>query len=115
PLARALAELDPAPAHALERMARELNLGGLLGEHVAESGPLHGRGAGGLLRRDVERRRRDRTRRDQRGVVRRGAHRTWVTDPASMPAMPSTWSVALPAVTSTVSTVPEREAPFASM
>src|SRR3954449_9912264 len=115
-LERALAELDPAAAHALERVSRELDLSGLLGEHVAERRPLDGRRRGGRLlrRRDVERRGRDRARRDQRGVVRRRAHLTWVTEPESMPATPSTVSEAAPSATSTVSTLPVCEAPVES-
>src|SRR3954471_18758902 len=115
-LERALAELDPAAAHALERVSRELDLSGLLGKHVAERRALEGRRRGGRLlrRRDVERRRRDGARRDQRGVVRRRAHLTWVTEPESMPATPSTVSVAVPSAISTVSTLPVFGAPLES-
>src|SRR4051812_6210237 len=115
-LERALAELDPAAAHALERVSRELDLSGLLGKHVAERRALEGRRRGGRLlrRRDVERRRRDGARRDQRGVVRRRAHLTWVTEPASIPATPSTVSVAVPSAMSTVSTLPVFAAPLES-
>src|SRR4051812_43952234 len=96
-------------------MARELDLGGLLGEHVAKRRALDGRRLGRTVRRrDVERRRGYRTRRDQRGIVRRRAHLTWVTEPESMPATPSTVSVAVPPATSTVSTLPLWEAPVSS-
>src|SRR5438067_191219 len=90
-----LAELDPAPAHTLDGVPRELDVARLLGENVRERGPAH------LLllrraRRRVERRGRDRPGWDERGVVRRLAHRTWVTEPESMPPTPSTVRVALP-------------------
>src|SRR3954447_26089985 len=114
-LERRLADLDPAAPHPLQRMARELDLGGLLGEHVAKRRALDGRRLGRTVRRrDVERRRGYRTRRDQRGIVRRRAHLTWVTEPESMPATPSTVSVAVPPATSTVSTLPLWEAPVGS-
>src|SRR5205085_5509896 len=101
-------------AHALERVARELDLGGLLGEHVAEGRALDGRRLRLLGRCEVERRRRDRARRDQRGVVRRRAHLTCVTEPESMPATPPTVSDALPPAMSTVSTLPVCDAPLES-
>src|SRR3954470_19692932 len=96
-------------------MARELDLGGLLGEHVAKRRAPDGRRLGRTVRRrDVERRRGYRARRDQRGVVRRRAHLTWVTEPESMPATPSTVSEATPSAMSTVATLPVCEAPVES-
>src|SRR3954463_1997678 len=74
---RGLAELDPAPANTLERVAGELDLSGLPGKYVAERRPLERlRLRRALRRRDVERRGCKRARRDQRGVVRRRAHLT---------------------------------------
>src|SRR3954447_19203941 len=102
---RGLGQVDPAALDALDRMARELDALRLLAQDRVERRAVRRRRLGRLRGRLVQRQG-QRPGRDDRRVVRQGAHLTWVTDPASMPPLAPIVSVALPSLsTSTWVTV----------